>query len=405
MTRRSFWVRSLFGVVGLTVAVAFAALGYWWVSRHASAPLPETGHVTVEATVDSPDPLNLLPEELAQTLVEKLGNLLDADKSAKALVDLRQQVVALNRENSPHTGAAICVLVDGMARRFSKLDEQTRGGCFSIMAEALAWFEKHASPLWPRLIQPSEEMVRQQLATPKAEPRLQALHFVRLYWEWLPAGTLTEAQKKLIGDWKAALHEAASELLAAPDGDVREAAIRAVAAAPLDEAARDALQGLEDRSAAVRRTTLIALAERRTVLPNEQILPLLNDPNYDVRATARLVLSSRGVSQEEISIATLAFSPITLARVQAARHLAVATAVDRTVWLGHLAGDEEAEVRAEAARALAHVATPPARQRLARMAKQDPDPSVRELAQQLLAALGEPIDSHVQPASATTPQQ
>ena len=392
--------RKLLVVLTLVVlAVGAGGLAYWVVSRHADVPLPESNTRTVE-TVDSPDPFSFLPEQVAKEIEADLGKLLNVSDAGNAVVSIRQRIVELNRKKTSYTHAVIAVTVDGIARRFGQMDKVTRQACFYLLSEAFSWFERNEAPTWPRLLAPAEQVVREQLATTAPENRVQALNFIRVYWEWLPAGAeLGEAERQLIAEWKASLHEAATELLHAPDAEVREAAIRAVAAAPIDEAARDALVGLEDPEPQIRRATLLALAERPEILTNERVLPLLNDRDYDVRTTARVVLSCRGVSQEAISLATMAFHPLPLTRIQAARHIAMSQAVDRVVWLGYLLKDEDPEVRAEAARGLAFVGTPAALAKLREVAQKAEDAELKALAQQLLAEAGSPVDHGVRQAA------
>ncbi len=392
--------RKLAFAVGLAIcAVLAGTAAYWVVGRHADVPLPESSTRTIEQ-LEAPDPFSFLPEQVANDIQADLGRLLNPNEAAKAIVSLRQRIVELNRMKTPYTHAVVVVTIDGIARRFAQLDKRTRLACFYLLSEAFSWFEVNEAPTWPRLLAPAEEIVREQLATTANENRVQALNFVRVYWEWLPAAeALSPSQRQLIAEWKASLHEAATELLHAPEAEVREAAVRAVAAAPIDEAARDALEGLEDPEPSVRRATLLALAERPQVLPSERVLPLLNDADYDVRTTARLVLTCRGVSQEAISLAAMAFHPMALTRIQAVRHIAMSDAVDRVVWLGYLLRDDDPEVRAEAARALAFVGTPAALAKLREVAETGKDQQLKALAQDLLAQVTGKPEGAVRQAS------
>lgn len=398
--RKFFASRVLQACVGLAVAVCAVAGGYYVLHRTDVAPPEEQKTVTAQAWVDAPDPFEVVPPEVVQEIENDLGRLLHVDDVANAIVDLRQRIVELNRQKSPYVHAVIAITVDGIARRFASLDDKAKQACFYIMSEGMAWAAENPCPTWPLLLPPSEQMVREHLATGVVDNRVQALNFIRVSWEWLPYDTSPGGEERsLIGKWKGALHEMATELLHAPDEDVREAAVRAVAAAPIDEAAREAVVGLDDPSPRIRRATVLVLADRPSVLPTERLLPLLNDRNYDVRTTVRIALQSRGVSQPEISLAAMVFSPMTLAREQAARHIAMSTFVDRVAWLKQLTDDEEASVRSEAARALAYVGTPPAIKELQRLAQEDSDESVRRLAASLLEQINSSPTGRLKQAS------
>lgn len=378
--------RAFQACVGLLAAVVAAFFGYRLLHHESVVPPVQDQTVSGKVEVSSPDPFALVPDEVAKEIEKDLGQLLHVEGAANALVNLRQRIVELNREEKPYVHAVIAITIDGIAKRFGSLDDKTKQACFYIMSEGVAWAAENPCPTWPKLLPASEKMLREHLATAVVENRVQGLNFVRVSWEWLPYGVkLNEAQSTYIGRWKAALHDCATELLHAPNEEVREAAVRAVAAAPVDDAAKDALVGLEDPSPRVRRATVLVLADRPAVLPTEKLLPLLNDSNYDVRTTVRIALQSRGVSQPEISIAAMVFSPLTLARQQAARHIAMSSFLDRVAWLRLLARDEEPDVRAEAAKALAYVGTPAAVKELRRLAGADPQEEVRRLAKQLVA--------------------
>ncbi len=374
-------------VVGLATAGFAAVVGYLTL-KHEDVVPPDTVSTASTDELSYPDPLDLLPDETARAIEEDLARLLNVSEAADAIVSLRQRIVEANRKKDPLVHAVIAFTLQGMAKRFASVDNQTKLACFYMATEGVAWASDNPCPTWPCLLSVTEQMLREHLATGKTENRVQGLNFIRVSWEWLPYGTeLNEAERAFIGKWKASLHDMAVQLLHAPDEEVRVAAVRAVAAAPVDEAARDALVGLDDSSPRVRRTTVLALADRPEVLPSERLLPLLNDTNYDVRTTVRIALQTRGLSQIEISLATMVFSPMTLARQQAARHIALSTAVDRVAWLKPLCRDEEPSVRKEAAQALAYVGTRQAIKELERMAASDKDRGVRQLAAELLAQL------------------
>ena len=152
---------------------------------------------------------------------------------------------------------------------------------------------------------------------------------------------------------------------------------------PIDAAAAKGLVLLSDESPEVRRTLLLALADRPEVLANDDVLPFLNDSDSQVRNTADMLLTGRGLSREQVSLATRATSPSPLTRAQAARQILQSTAMNRGVWLIHLSRDEAVPVRTEAVRALAAVGDQDCLARLVEMAESDPESKGRQLSRDL----------------------
>jgi HEAT repeat protein len=124
---------------------------------------------------------------------------------------------------------------------------------------------------------------------------------------------------------------------------------------------------------------LMALSDRQELLANEDLVGFLRDASAAVRTAAETVLTTRGLSAEQIALAKRATDPSPLVRAQASRHIAESDAVDRVVWLSHLSRDTVSAVRAEAARALALVGSEECLERLSEMANADPDTQIRQL--------------------------
>jgi hypothetical protein len=252
-----------------------------------------------------------------------------------------------------------------------------------MLTEVLGWYGQNSTDCWVALLKPSKHLLSSALEDSSVEIGLGALEIVRNLWDWAPPDVGDPAERKALGLWKAELHECCVEMLHAPDDRHRAATGLTVVSVPIDSAAKKGLVLLGDRSPYVRRALLLALSERPELLENDDVLAFLSDPDARVRAAADLVLSCRGLTREEISLATRATNPSPLVRAQVPRQIVDSQVVDRMVWLDHLSRDPATEVRSEAARALAQVNTPESLARLAEMAEADSDAGVRELARGL----------------------
>jgi hypothetical protein len=340
-----------------------------------------------------------LPGTDARHLEQCLSLLMDARQASQAVVALRDHVVRLNQGNAPQTAATMHLVVDGIAKRYSKLDTSTRSATLALVTESFAWHGQHVTTSWPGLLAPTKEVIREALGDPERPTRLHALRFARECWLWSPPQAESPEQRKALGSWKAELHGMCVELLKASDPEVRAEAAFTVGSAPVAEAAGKALPMLQDPHADVRRQTLLALADRPEVLPSEEVLSLLHDASFVVRTTARIVLSCRGLEQQQISLGAMATSAKVAIRAQAARHIALSEVVDRSVWLMHLSRDSDASVRVEAAGALARLNDELGWARVADLSREDGDPLVRTVAARLLQGRADHSPSLVLPAA------
>jgi hypothetical protein len=93
-----------------------------------------------------------------------------------------------------------------------------------------------------------------------------------------------------------------------------------------------------------------------------------------------IALNSRGLPDSHLHLARLISDPRPSARLQVLHHLRGDTDLEPGVWLRRLSQDPAPAVRAAAVRAAAAQTRADLRDRLRAMAKDDPSPTVRELA-------------------------
>jgi hypothetical protein len=108
-------------------------------------------------------------------------------------------------------------------------------------------------------------------------------------------------------------------------------------------------------------------------------LPLLHDPDAEVRRLCELALRGRGLQDSHVMLARLISDANPVVRLQVLHQLRGARDVDAGVWLRRLSQDPSAAVRAAAIRAAAEQQTDLGN-RLVEMQREDASATVRELA-------------------------
>jgi hypothetical protein len=349
---------------------------HWWTLRGMGAQtgIDEGHEVIVEA---------MLTDSEASRLRELVRHMSNPAEATETAAQLRDHFDGLAR-NQPDCGApSMAFFLQCLAPRFSSLDTQTRQLSLAMMSDIFGWFGQNENLCWTALLGPSGSILGSALADPSTDVNLGGLQMIRACWDWAPPQVKDTGHRKALGTWKAELHSRCVELLRCTNEKVRAAAGVTVVSVPLDSAAARGLVLLHDDAAAVRRAVLMALADRQELLANEDVVGFLRDSSAAVRTSAETVLTSRGLSAEQIALAKRATDPSPLVRAQTPRHIVESSVVDRVVWLRHLSQDVAAAVRAEAARALATVGTEECLHRLDEMAHEDPDAQVRQLASNL----------------------
>lgn len=135
---------------------------------------------------------------------------------------------------------------------------------------------------------------------------------------------------------------------------------------------------LRDAQPVVRRAALLLVGAQPEIVSVEELLPLLHDPQAELRRLCETALRSRGLADEQIELARLVSDPRPAARLQVFYHLPTVQ-VDPAVWLQRLSQDPAPAVRAAALRA-ASLAGLDLGARLRQIAVSDPSPTVRQLA-------------------------
>jgi hypothetical protein len=135
---------------------------------------------------------------------------------------------------------------------------------------------------------------------------------------------------------------------------------------------------LNDPDAEVRRTALLAVGPERSLMADDDLLRWLHDPDAEVRRLTDTALRSRGLQSRDIRMGRLLTDPRPAARLDLVNLLRDDGDLDLSAWLRRLSEDPVPAVRAAAARLAEERDVFQLTERLAQMAKADPDLTVRQ---------------------------
>jgi hypothetical protein len=137
---------------------------------------------------------------------------------------------------------------------------------------------------------------------------------------------------------------------------------------------------LADPSVEVRRAALIAVAPANDVVGDEGLLPCLHDTDPEMRKLCEAALKGRGLRPDHIQLGRLLTHPLPVQRLRVLDYLRWANDLDPGLWLRRLSHDPSPAVRAAALRAMSHQELIDLQDRIDQMARNDPSPSVCQLA-------------------------
>jgi HEAT repeat protein len=137
---------------------------------------------------------------------------------------------------------------------------------------------------------------------------------------------------------------------------------------------------LKDSNARVRQAALVALGPATDIVKDDDLLPMLHDPDDGVHNLCELALRRRGLEENHILLARLISDERPSARLEVVQYLREATDLEPGVWLRRLCQDPVPAVRAAAVRAAVAQTQVDLRGCLEEMAQKDPSPTVRQLA-------------------------
>jgi hypothetical protein len=135
---------------------------------------------------------------------------------------------------------------------------------------------------------------------------------------------------------------------------------------------------LKDSAPEVRRAAVLAVGPSRTFVTDDDLLTWLHDPDAEVRRLTEAALRSRGLRAIDVRMGRLLTDPRPAGRLELLVMLRDDDELDLCTWLRRLTDDPSPAVRAAAARLADERQVFQLADRLAEMAKADPDLTVRQ---------------------------
>jgi hypothetical protein len=236
---------------------------------------------------------------------------------------------------------------------------------------------------WTNTLRPQFDLLSAALSDSDPNLRAAALDEVGRLWVWLPGRSMMPAEENELARWKEGLYRPVVRCLGNRDTRTLVAAIACLGKLPIDDAVAPALAYLDNPDRDVRKQTIASFALRPQVLTDDMLLSRLHDPDTLIRSTVHDTLKARGLSQEQISLGALMFSPKPQQRLSVIPLLKDHNDLDPAIWLIHLSRDSEEMVRLSAVEAMGALPSPSVRKRLEEMARSDISEAVRKAAGKL----------------------
>jgi HEAT repeat protein len=261
-----------------------------------------------------------------------------------------------------------------------------RAIALTISGKVMQQFTQEPAPAsWTETLSPTHDLFVAGLADANLDVRVTALNEVGRFWSWMPGRAILPTEENRLATWKDDFRPPVERRLTDREPKSRIAAVACLGNLPIDRAAAPAIAYLNDASSAdVRKQVLISFAQRPILLTEDAILKHMYDNEAGIPEVAQIVLRTRGLTDEQISLGSMIFHPKPEMRASVFALLKNRTDIDPVVWLLQLSRDQDETVRVGAIDAMAQRLSPEVGQRLAEMATTDASPTVRKAASKYL---------------------
>jgi len=287
-------------------------------------------------------------------------------------------------------GAEWVETLSGLRAGFPRLSASGRATAVTAACRILDKFAVEPAPAqWVEALRPVHDLLTASLGDSESLARCTALVEIGRLWVWIPGRSLTPFEEQTLAEWKGAIHVPVVRCLAARDPETRMAAVACLGSLPIDSAAVSAVVYVDDPVTEVRKQTLSSFSQRPLLLTDDMLFKRLHDEDPSIREIASLILKTRGLSQEQISLGGLMYSPKPEQRVSVIPLLKERTDLDPVIWLIQLSRDPVETVRMRSIEALATHKSPAVQRRLAEMARSDRSEAVRQAAAKIVPSMDE----------------
>jgi HEAT repeat protein len=264
-----------------------------------------------------------------------------------------------------------------LAREFARFSP---AGQKQVLDLAAGWFRQGgrqpASPARSALVSACDGLLGESAAVNEEEVRTSALELCSLL--------LSQPGEEQTGKPLDPALKLAAAALHSATADNRLRAVRLSLHPGMTDLLEQVATLLGDESADVRRAALVAVSRAREAIHDDQLLPSLHDPDPDVRRLCEQALIARGLRREYLELGRLLTDPQPAKRLQVLDRLRESTELDMGLWLRRLSHDSSPSVRVAAIRAMTQQSFVDLRDRIDQIAREDSNPTVRQLAQYYL---------------------
>jgi HEAT repeat protein len=240
---------------------------------------------------------------------------------------------------------------------------------------------------WSDLLDPVRDLLAKGTGDADCEVRAAAIDQIAFVWDWVPGRDIFTVERNTLAAWKGGMLQLVQPHLKDAEIPSRLAAMRCLAALPIDTAAEPALELLEDKEPFVRAEAIRHFAMRGSLITEERLLGLLQDEQPLVTRSAELALKSRGLNDDQIALGKAILSKDPQVRVSVIEKLNGSMDIDPGVWLARLVEDPDASVRLKAVDAIAkRKVSREMLRRLQAISEKDSSDAVRKSAERALRA-------------------
>jgi hypothetical protein len=311
----------------------------------------------------------------------------------RALVAVQERVAPKSngaRALSDAEGADWLDTLTALRTGYLKFGPAARASAITVACRIFDKFAVEPAPArWVEALQPLHDLLTVSVADSDSKTRFTGLDEIGRLWVWVPGRSLMPVEEQTLAEWKSGLHPAVVRCLASPDPTTRIGAVACLGALPIDSAAAPAIAYLEDTNLDVRKQTIASFAQRNLLLTDDLLFKRMHDQDLTIRESASLILKVRGLTQEQIGLGGLMYSPQPEQRASVIPLVKNRTDLDPVIWLIQLSRDPVESVRLGAVEALAAHKTPAVQRRLAEMARSDTSQAVRQKASKFSPAAEE----------------
>lgn len=359
--RTGLWIAGFVGVAAVAAGLCFVLL------TRGNRP----GKVTV--AFDESTPISALTQPLRESDARALSALF-----RKTIVKPVAKLTAMTDAEGSEWIEALKALRTG----FPKFSGYAKSSALTVVGRVFQRFGVEEAPqCWTEICVPAHDLFISALADPDLDVRVTALVELGKLWSWVPGPHMLPVEEDLVSNWKDSFNTPVARRLADREPRARAAAVACLGYNPVTPVAAQALAYLDDpASPEVRKQVLVSFARRPSILNEDTILKMMYDKDPSIPPVAELILQTRGLTQEQISLGSMIFHPKPEIRASLIPLLKERTDVDPTVWLTQLSRDADENVRVSAVDALAARPSVENGKRLAEMAATDKSPAVRRAA-------------------------